>query len=621
MLKPLFKLCLLLLAATASAQKPNIVWLSAEDISPNLGCYGDPYAITPNLDKMAAEGTRFTSVYTTAGVCAPSRSGIITGMYQNSIGTHHMRCNATLPKWLKTLPAYLREAGYYCSNDAKTDYQFATPSPKDIWNESSRTAHWKKHPENQPFFAVFNFEGTHEGAIENKTVYGKVTKHLTADQRQDPAAFSNIPPYYPDTPEVRENWKRYYELITGLDQWVGDHLQAIKDAGEWENTIVIFWSDHGVGLPRAKRWLYESGTHVPFIMHVPEKFRDLAPFQPGTVEDRLINGVDFAPTMLTLAGLKVPEYMQGRSFITGAPRQYVYGARDRMDERYDAIRAVRDNQFRYIRNFEPLKAYYQYMNTPERGKTMKQIRLAEKSGKMTAAVALFSANQKPTEELYDLDNDPHEINNLANNPAYQKKLIELRNALTEWQLEIGDLGLFPESEIERQKKQAGSDFAILRQSDDPATYIKRLTTAATDASTAPDRRLAVYLTDSDPVIRYWGAIGMGNFAEFTAKSPAAIVLLKQRLTDQSPAVRIASARALCRAGADEFGLPVLSQELAGDNQWARLEAAIVLDELDEIARPTLAALQAALKNQPNKYIIRVANKAVNDLQGTQNKVP
>lgn len=609
-------------AIVSAAEKPNILWLSAEDISPHLGCYDDPYAITPNLDELAAKGTRFTNVYTTAGVCAPCRSGIITGMYQNSIGTHHMRCNATLPDWLKPFPIYLREAGYYCTNNSKTDYQFSKPSPKEIWDESSGKAHWEKREKGQPFLAVFNYTGCHESGIASKDKYEKVTADLTDSQRQDPEAFDNIPPYYPDTLVVREDWKRNYELITAMDQWAGDHIQKLKDAGEWENTIVIFWSDHGVGLPRAKRWLYDSGTRVPFIMHVPEKFRDVAPLEPGAVDERLVNSVDFGPAMLTLAGLGVPEYMQGRSFLTGEPREYVYGARDRMDERYDIIRAVRDKRFRYIRNFEPLKPYYQYMNTPEKGATMQEIREAEKSGEMAPAVALFSAETKPVEELYDLEADPHEINNLADDPAQAEKLAELRQALTDWQLEVGDIGLMPESEIERLKKEAGSDYAILRQSEDIDASIGRLTSAATIAATVPNfAAFNASLDDEDPSVRYWGATGIGNFSEEATDAPLVTTKLEKALSDKAPAVRVAAARALCRMGETELGLPVLTDVLAGENQWARLEAAIVLDELDEAARPALPALKGALEDQPNKYIVRVANKAVNDLLGTENKVP
>ncbi|MDA7922370.1 sulfatase-like hydrolase/transferase, partial [Verrucomicrobiales bacterium] len=602
---------------------PNILWLSCEDISAHLGIYGDPYAKTPHLDALAAQGTRFTNAYTTAGVCAPCRSGIITGMYQNSVGTHHMRCNATLPQWLKPFPLYLREAGYYCTNNSKTDYQFSKPKGGEIWDSSSSKAHWNKRKGNEPFFAVFNFTGCHESGIENKEKYLSVTKDLTPDQRQDPDAFDNIPPYYPDTPTVREDWKRNYELITAMDAWAGKLIQEVKDAGEWENTIVIYWSDHGVGLPRAKRWLYDSGTHVPLIAQVPEKFQDLVDFKPGTVDDRLINSVDFGPTVLELAGLTIPDYMHGQSYAkNNAPRDYVYGARDRMDERYDIIRAVRDKRFRYIRNFEPLKPYYQYMNTPEKGATMMEIRKAEKAGTLSGVVSQFSAESKPVHELYDLENDPHEINNLANSPEHAAKLAEMIGALTDWQLKIGDLGLIAESEITERVKEAGSTYAILHGEKDQTDLIVTLTGMATKASSheaIPE--LIEGLSHEDSAVRYWGATGLGNLSEHTKEEKGIKGKLTVTLSDSSPAVRIATARALCRMGWTEDGLPTLSGELAGDNEWARLEAAIVLDELDEAARTELEPLQMALKDQPNKYIIRVANKAVNDLLGTGNKVP
>jgi len=606
-----------------SVGTPNILWLSCEDISPHLGCYGDSFAKTPHLDELAAKGTRFTNAYTSAGVCAPCRSSIITGMYQNSVGTHHMRCNATLPDWLKPFPLYLREAGYYCTNNSKTDYQFSKPKGGEIWDQSSGKAHWKERKDGQPFFAVFNFTGCHESGIASKEKYERVTQDLTPDQRQDREAFDNIPPYYPDTPVVREDWKRNYELITAMDAWAGAKIQEVKEAGEWENTIVIYWSDHGVGLPRAKRWLYDSGTKIPLIAHVPEKFQKRVDFEPGTVDDRLINSVDFAPTVLALGGLDSPDYMHGQSFAKNStPRKYVYGARDRMDERYDIIRAVRDKRFRYIRNFEPLKPYYQYMNTPEKGATMMEIRKAEKAGTLSGALAQFSAEAKPVHELYDLDNDPHEINNLANSPEHAAKLDEMIEALTEWQLEIGDLGLMPESEITERVKEAGSTYAILHGEKDQTELIVDLTGMATKASSReaiPD--LIKGLNNGDSAVRYWGATGLGNLSEHAKEEKGLKKQLKKTLTDSSPAVRIATARALCRMGWTAEGLPALSKELGGNNEWARLEAAIVLDELDEAARPELEALQVALTDQPNKYIIRVANKAVNDLLGTSNKVP
>ncbi len=605
-------------------ERPNVLWLSAEDISPHFGFAGDKQAKTPHLDELAQQGTYYSNVFTSAGVCAPCRSGIITGMFQNSVGTHHMRCNATLPDWLRPFPQYLREAGYYCTNASKTDYQFSEPNKNEIWDECGGKGHWKNRAEGQPFFAVYNYTGCHESGIASKEKYESVTADLTDDQRQDPEALGNIPPYYPDTAVVREDWKRNYELITAMDAWAGGLIEELKDAGEWDNTIVMFWSDHGVGLPRAKRWLYDSGTHVPLVVHVPKKFKSCRTTKPGLTDDRLVNSIDFGPTALALAGIEVPDHMHGSSFLGDAPeRDYVYGARDRMDERYDIIRAVRDKQYRYIRNFEPLKPYYQYMNTPEKGATMMEIRKAEAAGNLTGAMKLFSAGSKPVEELYDLEKDPHEVNNLAKDPAYADKLDQLRKALFAWQLDIGDIGLIPESEITAREAGAGATYAILHGETDQSALIENLTTVATLASEGSSAfpELLIALSDEDAAVRYWGATGLGNFAGEAIDYPGVSEALEDCLSDESPAVRIAAGRALCRMGDAPDALKVVAGEMQGDNEWARLEAAIVLDELDETARPALESLQAGLEDQPNKYITRVSNKAVNDLLGTENKVP
>lgn len=604
--------------------RPNILWISAEDIGPHFGFAGDKHAITPHLDKLASQGTYYSNAFTSAGVCAPCRSGIITGMFQNSIGTHHMRCNAKLPDWLRPFPMYLREAGYYCSNASKTDYQFSDPGKDEIWDVCGAKGHWKNREEGQPFFAVFNFTGCHESGIASESKYKSVTENLTKEQRQDPEALDTLPPYYPDTPIVREDWKRNYELITAFDTFAGELIQEVKDAGEWENTIIMFWSDHGVGLPRAKRWLYDSGTHVPLVVHVPEKFISFRTTEPGETDDRLVSSVDFGPSVLTLAGIEVPEHMHGSSFLGDAPeRDYVYGARDRMDERYDIIRTVRDKKYRCVRNFEPLKPYYQYMNTPEKGATMMEIRKAEKAGTLTGAAALFSMGSKPVEELYDLEADPHEVNNLAADPAYAEKLEELKEALFEWQLEIGDIGLIPESEITAREAAAGAAYAILHGETDQSELIYALTAIATSASEGQEAfaDLLAALNYEDAAVRYWGATGFGNFAEEASEFEGAREALRVALNDEAPAVRIAAGRALCRMGDDPKALRVVADAMKGGNEWARLEAAIVLDELDEGARPVLKDLQAGLDKQPNKYIVRVSNKAVNDLLGTDNKVP
>lgn len=614
----------------SAADRPNILWLSTEDISPHIGFMGDPHAITPNLDQLANEGVVFNRTYTSAGVCAPVRSAIITGMYQSSIGTQHMRSAAYLPDHIELFPTYLRRAGYYTSNNSKTDYQLPKdePATKGAWDDSSGTGHWRNRPnKDQPFFAVFNFGGTHESGIQSDSKYNDVTADLAPEHRQDPSALTTYPPYYPETPAARENWKRNYELITAMDTWAGDLIQQLKDDGLYENTIIFFWSDHGIGLPRGKRWLYESGTHIPLAVRVPEAYRTPGQITPGTVDSQLISSIDFAPTVLNLAGIDLPDYLQGQPFLgpdLPAARQYIYGARDRMDERYDIIRMVRDQRFRYIRNYEPLKTFYQYMNTPEKGTTMADLRRLHDAGRLAPIPSLFFAPSKPVEELYEVGSDPHEINNLANDPAYASTLARLREVHLQWVRDTRDTGLIPEPILVTEEKRLGNRYDILRQNDDP-TFSSRLAHIANQASNGPDAlpELIAALDDPQSSVRYWGAIGIGNIGQPAANQTAA--RLARALEDPDVIVQVAAARALCNLGKPAKALPVLTAVLDTGAQWERLHAANVLDEIDDQARPVLAAMHAALEpreelEQGGKYVVRVINRALNQLEGTTRQV-
>jgi len=599
-------------------KEPNILWLSCEDISPHIGCFGDEHAITPNIDRLSQDGVRYTNAFTTAGVCAPCRSGIITGMYQTTIGTQHMRSKAKLPPMIKAFSTYLRQAGYYCTNNSKTDYQ--TDDLGDAWDESSNKAHWRNRKEDRPFFAVFNFTGCHESGIAGESKYKSVTARLKPSQRQDPNKLE-LPPYYPDTPIIREDWKRNYELITAMDAWAGDLIKQLKEDKLYEETVIFFWSDHGVGLPRAKRWLYDSGTHIPLVVRIPERFRTGEQGQPGSLNDQLISSIDFGPTVINLAGLKVPEYMQGRPFLgpdTPSPREYIFGARDRMDERYDIIRSVRDKRYRYIRNYEPLKTYYQYMNTPEKGATMKEIRRVNAEDKLPPAAKLFMADSKPVEELYDLRNDPHEISNLANNPDYQNVLKRMRKVHQQWIQETKDLGLIPETELVEREKKYGSRYAILRQAggDDLNSRLGEIALLASTGKEALPKLIAA-MDDEDAAIRYWGATGIGNIGKNGAEAERKMVAALQ---DGSVSVRVAAARALCMMGKPGQALPVLIESLSSEYEWGRLQAAIVLDGIGQQARPAEEALKKALADQPNKYITRVANHTLNVMNGTDSAV-
>ena len=449
------------------SRRPNILWISTEDMSQDLGCYGDTYAISPNLDRFAAQSVRYTNAFATAPVCAPSRSAIITGMYPTTIGSMHMRSKAVPPAGVRAFTEYLRAAGYYCTNNSKTDYNFEAPPshrpPDTVWDESSATAHWRHRPDkNQPFFAVFNIMVTHESQIRVPDAqYRKNTQRLMPEQFHDPAK-AKLPPYYPDTSLVRKDWARYYDNITAMDYIVADLLKQLEEDGLAENTVVFFWSDHGRGLPRAKRFVYDSGLRVPLIVRWPGQI------QPGTVNDELVCLFDLGPTALSLAGVPVPRHMQAQPILGDqkrAPRQYAFAHRDRMDEAPDTCRSVVDKRYHYIRNFHPDRPYAQHIEYLEEMPTMKEWRRLYKDhmnaldpsyGKVLNPVQLlFMAPQKPSEELYDLTTDPYEIDNLAQSPQHRDILKRMRRALEQWQQETADLGLMPEMELRERMRPGG----------------------------------------------------------------------------------------------------------------------------------------------------------------------
>ncbi|MBI1872911.1 MAG: sulfatase-like hydrolase/transferase [Acidobacteria bacterium] len=448
--------------------RPNIVWISNEDMSPRLGAYGDVLARTPVLDRLARQSIRYTNAFTTAPVCAPSRAAIITGMYQTAIGAHHMRTTedrvpelpgpylAVPPFYVKAFPEYLRAAGYYTTNRAKTDYQFGVPFT--IWDDLGRTAHWRHRPDpNQPFFSVFNLEVTHESQIFPTSPARKGKPLVT-----DPARLE-VPPYYPDTPAVREELARMYDNIADMDSQVGEILKQLDEDGLAEKTIVFYWSDHGDGVPRAKRSLYDSGLRVPLMIRWPKTLappaqragnRALGTPVPalgaGSVSDQLVSFIDLAPTVLALAGVAIPTHLQGRVLVgpKAAPApEFVFAARDRMDIEYDMMRSARDGRYLYIRNFAPELLYAGHIIYRNQSAIMQEWLRLQAEGKLSGSPALWMRTKRPAEELYDTKMDPYQIHNLAEEPAHPATLERMRKAAMEWMRRIGDQGLINEAEM------------------------------------------------------------------------------------------------------------------------------------------------------------------------------
>lgn len=608
-----FSLVALALVATAHAdetqpaKRPNILWLTCEDMSPNLGCFGDKLARTPNLDRLAAEGVRYSLAFSTSGVCAPSRSCLITGVYPSSLGTQFMRCKGTLPDFVRCYPEYLRDAGYRCTNNVKTDYNFDPKTPP--WNESSRTAHWRGRKPGQPFFAVFNDEVTHESKCRLRgEEFEKLVSRLPRNQRTDPAKVT-LPPYYADTPEARQDWANYLDTIAVMDLAAGDRLAQLEADGLADDTIVFFYSDHGVGLPRAKRWLYESGTHVPLIIRFGKNFLHLAPVAPGEATDRLVSFVDFAPTVLSLAGIPIPKHMQGVPFLgtqAGPPREYVFGIRDRMDETVDVIRSVRDRKYRYIRNDMPFVTYAQWLEYAEEGNTLHSMRRLLAEGKLSGPPAVFFQPTKPAEELYDVEADPHEIRNLAGSADHRAILKRLRGQHDKWQTETLDLGLIPEPDLHsRCGKRAPYD--VVRGENNPFP-LERIRAAALIAQqgTASLDEMTALLADNDPAVRYWGATGLAASAKDGSRAQPALI---RHLSDESGSVRVAAARALLLMGENGPALSRLTRDLADENEWVRHRAALALGELGPRAASARAQLETASKDT-NDYTMRAARRAL-----------
>jgi N-sulfoglucosamine sulfohydrolase len=581
----------------ADPSRPNILWLTAEDMGPHLGSYGDPYATTPHLDKFARTAVRYTHAFATAPVCSPARSTLITGMYATSLGTQRLRSQFPVPAEIRAFSALLREAGYYCSNRVKTDYNLAD-EPRfiaDAWDESSDHAHWRGRNPGQPFFAVFNFMTTHQSRTSvwpHDEFEREVGAHLEPDQRHDPAR-ANLPPYYPDTDEARRAWARYHDCITRMDQEVADLLDQLAADGLADDTIVFFYSDHGMGMPRGKRLLHDSGLHVPLLIHFPEKWRHLAPAPPGATTDRLVSFVDFAPTLLSLCGVPIPDHMQGVPFLgpaAGPPRDYVHGARDRVDEVFDLSRSVRDSRWLYIRNYMPHLSWM----PPERysdGSTYRQeLKRLAAAGQLNVNQLSYASPRRALEELYDTHNDPHQLINRAAAPEDQDTLERMRAALHRWQLESRDLGFLTEPQVWERLREDSTPLALGR---DEALYplTRLLDAAALVGRVDTIHRQVEFLADPDDAVRYWAVLGL--HAAGSAVAPARW-MLRERLADDSPVVRIEAASALAHLEESMDAVKVLAEALASRQPERALHAARAIELLGSRADPLRPVMKDAL---------------------------
>ena len=573
-------------ALAGAADRPNMLWITSEDNSPYLGCYGDPLAHTPYLDRLAAEGVRYRYAFANAPVCSSARTTLITGMYACSLGAQHHRSRVRIPEGFRLYPEHLRRAGYYCTNNSKTDYNLSNPGKP--WDESSPRAHYKNRAPGQPFFAVFNLTTSHESQVAPKA-----NKDLRSFRV--PPEKVVLPPYHPDTPEIRLDWANYYDQMTLMDAQAGALLAELDAAGLAEDTIVFYYSDHGGALPRGKRNLHDSGTRVPLIVRFPRKWAHLAPAPPGAWVDQLVSFVDLPATVLSLAGVPIPAHYEGRAFLGGqkaAPRQHVFLYRGRMDERYDTARAVRDRQFRYVRNYSPHRPWGQHYSYPFQVlPSMRSWYAAYEAGKCDAVQARYWG-PKPAEELYDVAADPFEVRNLAAEPEHAGRLAQMRRTLRQEMIDTRDTGFIPEGMFERL---AGGK-TIYEYAQSEAYPIRRLVDLADratsrDPAALPD--LMAAMADPHPVVRYWGAAGC---LVLQGRAAPAGRQLENLLGDDWVDVRVAAAEALGYLGQSGPAVEALRPVLRSEHLYEALAALNALESMWRAGHVSLPAAQDLVRD-------------------------
>jgi len=559
--------------------RPNILWITAEDINPFLGAYGDEQAITPNLDALAKKGVVYNNAFATAPVCSPSRSCLITGVYATSLGTQHLRSNVNIPDFIKPYPVYLKEAGYYTTNMGKEDYNFKTG---DIWHETNDSAHWQNRPKNMPFFSVFNIGTTHQSQIfgSDESYYQKYG-HLIPETIKHQPDEMNIPPYHFDSPEVRKLWARYYDQVTLMDQRVGEILEQLEKDGLTENTIIFFYADHGTGMPRSKRALYDSGLKVPLLIKAPKKYQKILGLLPGTQNDELVHFADFPPTIFSLLGIDIPDYMQGVAFLGDKKqkRDYVFGHADRVDEAYEISRTVRDKRYRYIRNYLPHLPLIQDNFYTDQSEIMKELRRLKDLGNLTKAQQTMWAPTRPVEELYDTQNDPYEINNLAQHGDFQEILKKMRNALKEWAVRTKDSGLLHETDMHKLGEETTIYEALQNEEIFPVRQLLRVSDLMIEEKLQSSRIIKL-LQSSEWTDRFWAVLVLRTHP---LHDKEIIDELKILLDDPRSSIQLTTAQTLCELGHCSKALKVIEQGLYNEDKMVRLYAARIFEELGEKA--------------------------------------
>ncbi len=556
--------------ALSAADRPNIVWIVSEDNSKHwLRLYEEGGAPMPHIEKLAENGLVFLNAFSNAPVCSVARSTLITGCYAPRIGAQYHRRSALapMPDGLRMFPHYLREAGYYTTNNSKTDYNL---NDREMWDESSNKANYRNREAGQPFFHVQNFGRTHEGQLhfsrenmlENRTV-------------TDPN-WITVFPYHPDTATFRYTYARYHDYHREIDEEMGAFIDGLKADGVADDTIIFYYGDHGGVLPRGKGYAYESGLNVPLVVYAPEKWRHLLPEKAGSRVDGFVSFIDFGPTVLNLAGVSVPGPMDGTPFLGDgvsakelASRDEAFGYADRFDEKYDLVRTLRKGKFKYIRNYQPFNFDGLFNQYRYRMLAYREWKEKYDAGELNAEQRQFFES-RPPESLYDIESDPHEVNDLAGDPKYASVLKDLRRRLADKVKSMPDLSFVPESIMVTDA--IGNP---VQYGQDQKKRISKLVDTA-DLSLQPFGRakggIAKALASSDPIVRYWGLIACSSFGEEASSFVKTAKAIAANDTDNLARVRAAEFLALI--GETD---PQVVIETALRNSKTEVEANLILN--------------------------------------------
>jgi arylsulfatase A-like enzyme len=582
------------------ANMPNIMWIIAEDASPHISCYGETTIQTPNLDALAAAGILFENAFVTNPVCSPSRSALVAGMYQTTLGAHNHRSQRSsgkgqtsekyfdsykLPENIQLVSDLFREAGYYtCNGDGPEGHKKGKQDYNFIANNIYDGINWKECPADKPFFAQIQLDG------------GKKRSSIIED-----ISFS-IPPYYPDHPVVREDWARYLGSWIEVDNQIGQIISQLDSAGVLDNTIIFFLTDHGISHLRGKQFLYEEGIRVPLIIKFPEKYK------LKNVRSDLVKQIDITATSLVLAGIDIPDYMSGQDLFASnyKPQEYIISARDRCDETIDIIRSVRTKNYKYIRNFMPFRPHAQPNQYKDDKEVIRTIRQLFRQNQLNELQSSMFITPRPAEELYDLQNDPFETTNLAGDADYKDDVIHFRKYLSEWMIDHKDLGLIPEPILEDMGRKYGNKYYI---PSNPANkdLIKHLL-AISDAGRDKDIETLVKALSSERAsMRYWAATWCGY--AFNKNQEKKLI---QMTKDKTAVVRIAAALALCKNG-HYNNLQIIIDEVNSPNLLTGMYAINAIEQTGILDERIVPATRQAL-DSPYEFTRRYGKRLRAKLQ-------